>query len=77
MTAFLRLCLLGAVLAAPVVLTTPAAASSASVPFEEVAAARDGTTARAQRRTRRPTASAQRRHRQAHARTRRARAAQG
>lgn len=78
MTRFLRLCLLGAALAAPAFLTTaPASAASPSSPYEEVAAARDGTTARAQRRTRRHTASAQRRHRQAAARPRRARAAQG
>jgi hypothetical protein len=78
MTRFVRLCLLGAALSVPAFLTAaPAAASGPSAPFEEVAAARDGTTARAQHRTRRHSATAQRRQRQAATRTRRARAAQG
>jgi hypothetical protein len=73
----LRLSVLAAVLAAPFALGSPAAAAGPASPYEEVAAARDGTTARAARRTSRPQATAQRRHRQAATRTRRARATQG
>ena len=77
MTRFVRLSLVALALAgAPLLLASPAGAAPAS-PFEEVAAARDGTQARAPRRHRRPTAQAQRRHRQTAQRTRRPRAAQG
>lgn len=71
----LRYALLATVLAAPVMIAAPASATGPATPFEEVATARDGQQARAQRRHRRH-AAAQRRHREA-ARARRARAAQG
>jgi hypothetical protein len=80
MTKFLRLSLIAAALGAPLCLAAPAGANSAAVSglaFEEVAAAPSGTSTRAQRRTRRPSAQATRRHRQSAQRTRRARAAQG
>jgi hypothetical protein len=78
MTKLIRLALLAALVGSPLWLAVPAGATgTAPAPYEEVAAARDGTTARAQRRHRRPTAQAQRRHRQAAQPTRRARAAQG
>lgn len=75
-----RLLLIAAALGAPVMLTAPAGATSAnspSAPFEEVAAARNNTQARAQQRQRRPSAQRQRRQRQAATRPRRSRATQG
>jgi hypothetical protein len=78
MTRLLRLSLIAFALGAPLPLAASAgAADRASAPFEGVAAARDGTQARAARRHRRPTAQSARRHRQAAQRTRRARATQG